>query len=50
MPESIVPRGVQPQLDQVRDMKLEYAKEWLGVYTPENLWNATTFVPGPTAS
>ena len=40
-PESVIPRGTIPQLDAVRDMKLETAKEWLNVYSDANVWNTT---------
>lgn len=35
--ESIIPRRVRPQLDSVRDMKVEIMKEWLGWYSAAEL-------------
>ncbi|TVY92709.1 Lysosomal Pro-X carboxypeptidase [Lachnellula willkommii] len=41
-PTSFIPLGTRPQLDEVRTMKLEYVKEWLGWYNSTNVWNATS--------
>ncbi|KUJ10184.1 uncharacterized protein LY89DRAFT_787808 [Mollisia scopiformis] len=48
--ESVLPRGVRPQLDAVRDTKLEYLKQWLGMYDAANLWNATTVSSSTSSS
>ena len=40
--QSIIPPGVQPQLDLIRDTKLEVIKAWLGVDEVEYKVNTTT--------
>ncbi|KAI1376539.1 hypothetical protein F4677DRAFT_459707 [Hypoxylon crocopeplum] len=41
--EAIEPRGLKPQMDQIRDTKLEHLKEWLGQGN-QTLDSSATFV------